>query len=74
MRVLHPRRELLTSKNPNRNQPVSIVRVPGPDEESIRVRAYQMYVKRGMEDGHDLDDWLRAEEEIAQRKTRAAVA
>jgi hypothetical protein len=66
--------ELLMSKNPDRNQPVSIVRVPGPDEESIRVRAYQMYVKRGMEDGHDLDDWLRAEEEIAQRKTRAAVA
>ena len=53
---------------------MSIVRDPGPDEESIRVRAYQMYVKRGMEDGHDLDDWLRAEEEIEQRKTRAAVA
>jgi hypothetical protein len=66
--------ELLMSKNPDRNQPVSIVRDPGPDEESVRVRAYQMYVKRGMEDGRDLEDWLKAEEEIAQPKTRAAVA
>ena len=31
----------------------------------ICVRAYQLYEQRGREDGHDLDDWLRAElEEI----------
>ena len=36
-------------------------------EELIRVRAYQLYEERGCEKGHDLDDWLRAESEIAGR-------
>jgi len=33
-------------------------------EELIRVRAYQFYEERGCEDGHEFDDWLRAEAEI----------
>jgi len=33
-------------------------------EELIRVRAYQFYEERGCEDGHELDDWLRARAEI----------
>ena len=32
-------------------------------EEEIRHRAYELYEQRGREDGHDLDDWLRAEGE-----------
>src|SRR5664280_792137 len=36
-------------------------------EELIRVRAYLLYEERGCEKGHDLDDWLRAESEIAGR-------
>ena len=33
-----------------------------PDlEEEIRRLAYELYAERGREDGHDLDDWLRAE-------------
>src|ERR1035441_402026 len=31
--------------------------------ERIRQRAYELYEKRGREHGHDLDDWLKAEEE-----------
>ena len=33
-------------------------------EEIIRSRAYQLFVERGYENGHDLDDWLQAEAEI----------
>ncbi|MGB8782057.1 MAG: DUF2934 domain-containing protein [Terriglobales bacterium] len=44
-----------------------------PIEEQIRERAYQLYEQRGREDGHDLDDWLRAESEVAG-KTKAVAA
>jgi Protein of unknown function (DUF2934) len=41
-------------------------------EEQIRVRAYELYVARGGEDGHDMEDWLQAEAEINGRSERAA--
>ncbi len=41
-------------------------------EEEIRRRAYELYEERSCEDGHDLDDWLRAEEEITRKKVRTA--
>jgi hypothetical protein len=34
-------------------------------EESIRRRAYEMYLERGGEPGHELEDWLQAERELA---------
>jgi hypothetical protein len=37
-------------------------------EELIRLKAFGYYEKRGYEDGHDLDDWLRAEAEIVGHK------
>jgi len=45
-------------------------------DEQIRQRAYELYEARGREEGHDLDDWLRAEDEIAakQQKTRTIAA
>ncbi len=46
---------------------------PEPTEEQIRQRAYELYELRGREDGHDLDDWLKAELEVKER-ARAAVA
>ncbi|MGD1082060.1 MAG: DUF2934 domain-containing protein [Candidatus Sulfotelmatobacter sp.] len=33
-------------------------------EEEIRRLAFEIYVERGHEDGHDLDDWLHAEAEV----------
>lgn len=39
---------------------------PGGLQEQIRVRAYQLYEQRGRTDGHDLEDWLRAEAELAE--------
>ena len=34
---------------------------------NIQRRAYELYEERGWADGHDLDDWLRAEEQITQQ-------
>jgi hypothetical protein len=41
-------------------------------EYQIRRRAYELYEERGREDGHELEDWLRAEEEISKKKARTA--
>lgn len=35
-----------------------------PLEARIRIRAHEIYLERGGEDGNELDDWLQAEEEI----------
>jgi DUF2934 family protein len=43
-------------------------------EHDIRRRAHELYEARGREDGHDLEDWLRAEEEIREKKVRTAAA
>ena len=31
------------------------------DEQEIRYRAYEIYLERGAQPGHDLEDWLQAE-------------
>ena len=36
-------------------------------EHQIRLRAYYLFLQRGRVDGHALDDWLKAEDEITQR-------
>jgi hypothetical protein len=33
-------------------------------EHAIRLRAYELYVQRGMAHGHAIDDWLKAEAEF----------
>ncbi len=43
-------------------------------EYQIRLRAYQLYEARGGEDGHELEDWFRAKEEITIKKFRTATA
>ena len=35
-----------------------------PLQERIQRRAYDLYVERGCEHGHDLEDWLAAETEV----------
>lgn len=38
---------------------------PGPAiEHQIRSRAFELYLRRGREDGHGIDDWLQAERDI----------
>ncbi len=40
--------------------------------EDIRRRAYELYEQRGREHGHELEDWLRAEEEVTRNRRRSA--
>jgi len=35
-----------------------------PDPKKIEHRAYELYLDRGSDPGHDFDDWLRAEREL----------
>ena len=41
-------------------------------EDRIRVRAYELYERRGKVDGYDLEDWLQAEQEILPRSVTQA--
>jgi hypothetical protein len=50
------------TKDPTKKQSAAVA-VPSL-EEKIRLRAYTLYEERGREDGHDVDDWLRAEAEL----------
>ena len=43
-------------------------------EHQIRLRAYELYEARGRKHGHELDDWLRAKEEITQKKALTIAA
>ena len=36
-------------------------------DEEIRIRAYEIFLERGEQEGNDLDDWLQAEREIERR-------
>jgi hypothetical protein len=49
--------------------PVQAATVTGSD---IARRAYDLYLARGREPGHDVDDWLQAEREL--RSTASVVA
>ena len=43
-------------------------------EQQIRTRAYELYEERGRTDGHDMNDWLRAESEVTSGKREAVAA
>jgi hypothetical protein len=38
------------------------------DTKTVAERAYQLFLARGGEHGHDLDDWVRAERELRQTR------
>ena len=60
-------------KSPAKKQPKNIAADSHPNlEEEIRRCAYELYEERGRKDGHDLDDWLRAEAEVAGSAVRLA--
>jgi|GEM_PF-2098629 hypothetical protein len=44
--------------------------LPPIPREAIAARAYQIYLERGRQDGHDVDDWLQAEYELRQMPVR----
>ena len=43
-------------------------------EEAVRRRAYEFYEQRGYVDGHDIEDWLLAEQEVAGRLRQKTAA
>ena len=43
-------------------------------EEKIRQRAYELFESRGGAEGHELQDWLQAEEEIRDSRNNVAAA
>lgn len=42
-----------------------------PTAEQIEKRAYELYLQRGSEDGHDLEDWLAAQSELTELSPRS---
>jgi hypothetical protein len=61
-------------KEVTKKQPTSVTSEPQELEHQIRLRAQELYEARGREDGHALDDWLRAEAEIMQKKAGTIAA
>ena len=39
--------------------------------EKIRLRAYELYEGRGREQGHEVEDWLKAESEVITKPVAA---
>jgi len=66
-------KEIRTMKELPRTNIAAMAEPPNIEEE-IRKRAYEFFEARGGEDGHELDDWLRAEEELRGSKTNAVAA
>ena len=60
--------------NPPKKQPTTVTSEPQELEHQISLRAYELYEARGREDGHDIEDWLRAEEGITEKKMRPIAA
>jgi len=52
------------STEPEQSAPESV------SSETIASRAYELYLERGGGDGADLDDWLRAEQELGAGRNR----
>ena len=47
-----------------RKKPTTVLQDELAFTEAVRSRAYELYESRGREDGHDLDDWLLAEQQV----------
>ena len=54
-------RRVKSSGSHLREVPRTDVALPLITHEEIAERAYALYVSRGREDGHDVEDWLAAE-------------
>jgi hypothetical protein len=62
------------NENPPKKSPATVTSEPQELEHEIRLRAQELYEARGRKDGHALDDWLRAEAEIMQKKAGTIAA
>ncbi|HXY11261.1 MAG TPA: DUF2934 domain-containing protein [Terriglobales bacterium] len=63
----------MTSRIPSTTSAAMEPKTPSLNlEDEIRRRAYELYEQRGGEHGHDVEDWLRAEEEIKEMQAQSA--
>ena len=60
--------------NPLKKLPAAVTSEPQEREDEISLRAYELYEARSREDGHEMEDWLRAEDEITHKKARTIAA
>lgn len=57
---------------PAKTAPASNPPLSGPLAlDAIASTAYELFLARGAEHGHDLDDWLQAERELLERRIAA---
>ena len=59
---------------PPRKPSATATNEPEDLESQVRQRAHELYEARGRLDGHEVEDWLRAEEEITQKRARTIAA
>jgi hypothetical protein len=50
------------------NNPTKTVQAVSPTIEEIRQRAQEIFLARGGDPGNDLDDWLRAEQQLKKER------
>ena len=49
---------------------VAMIERKEPSRENIAHRAYELYTQRGCEPGKDIEDWVRAQKELASEVVR----
>jgi len=49
------------------HEPDSSVTNKSPQPKEIAARAYELFLERGAMEGHDVEDWLQAEMELAKK-------
>jgi Protein of unknown function (DUF2934) len=57
---------------PRRRRMATEPQTSTPSTDAIAVRAYELFLERGGEHGRDVEDWLRAERELAAPASEAA--
>lgn len=67
---------MATERTPRRKStPTNVIKtpaseasaVPAPRDEEIARRAHEIFLARGGDHGHDLEDWLQSERELLKR-------
>ena len=53
--------------------PTPPAQAPTANDRDIARRAYELYLARGCDAGHDVEDWLQAERELQESVASAAV-
>ena len=56
------------TKRPSQTRPAGALL----DRDAVARLAYELYVQRGREPGHDAEDWLTAEQTLLKQRTRSA--